>query len=116
MAHLVSKANTASTVWADTAYRSKANEQHLADSGLRSQIHRKKSAGKPMARNVARANNTRSKVRAAIEHVFARQKGPMALIVRTIGLARATVKIGLANIAYNMRRAVWLSAKRQAAA
>ena len=114
--NLVSKANTASDVWADTAYRSKANEQHLADNGLRSQIHRKKSAGKPMARNVARANNARSKVRAAVEHVFARQKGPMALVVRTIGLARATVKIGLANIAYNMRRAVWLTAQRQKAA
>ena len=94
MPNLISKANTASAVWADTAYRSKANEQHLADSGLRSQIHRKKRAGRPMAKNVARANNARSTVRAAVEHVFARQKGPMALVVRTIGLARATVKIG----------------------
>ena len=114
--NLISKANTASSVWADTAYRSKANEQHLADSGLRSQIHRKKPAGRSMARNVARANNARSEVRAAVEHVFARQKGPMALVVRTIGLARATVKIGLANIAYNMRRAVWLTAQREARA
>jgi IS5 family transposase len=114
--NLISKTNTASTVWADTAYRSKANEQHLADSGLRSQIHRKKPAGRPMAKNVARANNARSKVRAGVEHVFARQKGPMALVVRTIGLARATVKIGLANIAYNMRRAVWLTTQLQARA
>jgi hypothetical protein len=114
--NLISKANTASSVWADTAYRSKANEQHLADSGLRSQIHRKKLAGRSMARNVARANNARSEVRAAVEHVFARQKGPMALVVRTIGLARATVKIGLANIAYNMRRTVWLTAQREARA
>jgi hypothetical protein len=30
----------------------------------------------------------------------------MGLIVRGIGLARTTVKIGLANIVYNMRRAV----------
>ena len=110
--NLTSKANTASDVWADTAYRSKANEQHLADSGLRSQIHRKKAAGRPMAKNIARANNARSKIRAAVEHVFARQKGPMAMVVRTIGLARATVKIGLANIAYNMHRAVWLTAQR----
>ena len=111
-----SKANTASAVWADTAYRSKSNEQHLAESGLRSQIHRKKPAGRPMAKNVARANNARSKVRAGVEHVFACQKGPMALVVRTIGLARATVKIGLANLAYNMRRAVWLTSQRQARA
>ncbi len=47
--------------------------------------------------NVARANGAKSKVRSAVEHVFERQKGPMALVVRTIGLARATVKIGLAG-------------------
>jgi IS5 family transposase len=109
---LVSKANTASDVWADTAYRSKANEKHLADNGLRSKIHRKKPQGRPMPVNISRANGMKSKIRAAIEHVFARQKGPMGLVVRTIGLARATVKIGLANIAYNMRRAVWLTAQR----
>ena len=105
---LVSKANTASDVWADTAYRSKANERHLAGNGLRSQIHRKKPPGKPMPVNVSRANAAKSKVRAAVEHVFARQKGPMGLVVRTIGIARATVKIGLANLVYNMNRAVWL--------
>ena len=32
-------------------------------------------------------------------------------IVRTIGIARARVKIGIANLAYNMRRFVWLKAK-----
>ena len=108
MPHLVSKANTGSDVWADTAYRSKANERHLASKGLRSQIHRKKPPGKPMPVNTSRANGAKSKVRAAVEHVFARQKGPMALVVRTIGLARATVKIGLSNLVYNMNRAVWL--------
>ena len=112
--NLVSKANTASDVWADTAYRSKANERHLADNGLRSQVHRKKPPGRPMPANVARANGAKSKVRVAVEHVFAHQKGPMGLVVRTIGLARATVKIGLANIVYNMRRAVWLTENRTA--
>ena len=109
---LVLKANTASDVWADTAYRSKANEQHLRERGFVSRIHRKKPPGKPMPRNVARANCRKSKIRAAVEHVFARQKGPMGLVVRTIGLARATVKIGLANLTYNMNRAVWLHQSR----
>ena len=114
--NLISRENTASDVWADTAYRSKANERHLAESGLRSRIHRKKPPGRPMPINVSRANGAKSKVRAAVEHVFARQKGPMGLVVRTVGIARATVKIGLANLAYNMRRAVWLFAQRAAAA
>jgi IS5 family transposase len=34
----------------------------------------------------------------------------MDLVVRTIGIARAKAKIGMANLAYNMRRLVWLRA------
>ena len=61
------------------------------------------------------ANAQKSKVRSRVEHVFAHQKGPMGLFVRTIGIARARVKIGLANLAYNMRRFVWLRTKYAAA-
>ena len=35
----------------------------------------------------------------------------MGLIVRTVGMARARLKIGLANLAYNMRRFVWLQTR-----
>lgn len=35
----------------------------------------------------------------------------MGLFVRTIGIAWARAKIGLANLAYNMRRFVWLRMK-----
>lgn len=69
-----------------------------------------------MAWNVARANGGKSEVRAAVEHLFARQKGPMGLVVRTIGLARASVKIGPANLIYNISRAVWLTASRTSTA
>src|SRR5215203_3195354 len=106
---LISKANTGSDVWGDTAYRSRANERLLAENGRRSQIHRKKPPRKPMPKHTARANGAKSKVRAAVEHVFAHEKGPMGLVVRTIGLARARVKIGLANLVYNMKRTIWLT-------
>ena len=105
--------NTASDVWADTAYRSAKNEAMLARRGLVSRIHRKKPQGRPMPERTRRANARKSAVRSKVEHVFAHQKGLMAIIVRTIGLARAKVKIGLANLAYNMRRLVWL--RRRAA-
>jgi IS5 family transposase len=113
---LIDKRNTASAVWADTAYRSKKNEAWLTDNGMRSQIHRKKPAGKLMPRRSSRANAARSKVRSHVEHVFARQKGPMALFIRTIGLARAKIKIGLANLTYNMHRMIWLVRKTAIAA
>ena len=35
----------------------------------------------------------------------------MGLCVRTIGIARARVKIGLTNLAYNMRRFIWLEGR-----
>jgi len=100
-----------SDVWGDTAYRSRANERLLAENGRRSQIHRKKPPRKPMPNHTARANGAKSKVRAAVEHVFAHEKGPMGLVVRTIGLARARVKIGLANPVYNMKRTIWLTGR-----
>jgi hypothetical protein len=64
-----------------------------------------------MAKRTRIANARKSKVRSAVEHVFAHQKGLMGLVVRTIGLQRARIKIGLANLAYNMRRLVWLQRK-----
>jgi hypothetical protein len=32
----------------------------------------------------------------------------MGLFIRTIGIARATTKIGMANLAYNIKRLIFL--------
>lgn len=105
---LLDKTNTAGSVWGDTAYRSKANEVFMAENGFVSRIHRKKPKGKPMPVRTARANGLKSKVRARIEHVFAEQKCRMTLFVRTVGIARARTKIGLANLTYNIKRLIVL--------
>jgi transposase, IS5 family len=104
---LVTTDNTGSAVWADSAYRSTANEAWLADKMLKSQIHRKKPAGRPMPKSMARANARKSSTRARIEHVFAHQKNRFGLFIRTIGLARAEAKLTLANLAYNMDRLIF---------
>ena len=57
------------------------------------------------------ANARKSKVRSAVEHVFAHEKGLMGVRVRTIGIVRARVKIGLDNLAHNMRRFIWLDGR-----
>ena len=101
------KNNTGSTVWADTAYRSKKNESWLDKNGYFPDIHHKKPKGRPMSERTARANGRRSKIRAFVEHVFAQQKSRMGLFVRTIGIARARIRIGMANLAYNLTRYVW---------
>lgn len=108
---LLDKANTASGVWADTAYRSRKNEAWLARNGFVSHIHTRKPKGRPMSERASIANGKRSRVRAFVEHPFARMKGPMALFIRTIGIDRATTKIGMANLAYNFQRLVWLNGR-----
>lgn len=109
---LVSRENTGSEVWADSAYRSRKNEKWLAARMLTSRIHRRKPAGRPMPRHSARANAKKSSIRAAVEHVFAHQKTRFGLFIRTIGLARAEAKLTLANIAYNFDRLVFHERRR----
>jgi len=58
-----------------------------------------------------KANRARSKVRSAVETVFAAQKHRFGLFVRTIGLARARTKIGLANLTYNLKRFLWIETR-----
>ena len=54
-----------------------------------------------------RANHGKSRIRSRIEHVFgSQQSAPGGRIVRTIGMMRARAKIGLQNLAYNIRRLV----------
>jgi len=105
---LLDKSNTASGVWADTAYRSAANEAFMEKNGFVSHVHRKKPKGRPMPKAVRRANAVKSTVRSRIEHVFAEEKDRMGLFIRTIGIARAKVKIGMANLVYNFKRLLFL--------
>ena len=108
---LLDAANTASDVWADTAYRTRRNLEALQRRGLRERLQFRRPPRRRLSGLRAKANTARARVRSAIEHVFARQKHRMALFVRTIGLARARVKIGLANLAYNLTRLAWLDAR-----
>jgi hypothetical protein len=60
------------------------------------------------ATRALRANAKKAAVRPRVEHVFAEQKDRMDLFVRTIGLARAELKIGMANLVHTIRRTLWL--------
>ena len=101
--------NTASGVWADSAYRSAEIEDKLAARGLKSRIHRKAHRNRPLTEREKQGNRTRSKVRARVEHVFGAQSNDMGgTLLRCIGITRARARIGLRNLAYNMRRMVQL--------
>jgi IS5 family transposase len=106
---VLDKSNTSNEVWADSAYRSIESEAKLKEQGYKSRIHRRGSRNHPLSERQQAANTTRSRVRVRVEHVFGDQENAMGgKFVRTIGIARAGVKIGMMNLVYNMRRLVWL--------
>jgi IS5 family transposase len=79
--------------------------------GLIERIQFRRPPRRPFPEQQAKANAARARIRSSVEHVFAAQKHRMALFVRTIGIARAQVKIGMANLAYNLTRLAWLSTR-----
>jgi IS5 family transposase len=101
--------NTASDVWADTAYRSAANLDLLDRRGLKPQFQRKSRGARKCRRTSLAAMPLALECDRASEDVFATQKCRLGLLVRTVGMVRARVKIGLANLAYNFTRLAWLN-------
>ncbi len=107
--HLLMQSNTGAGVWADAAYRSEEMEAKLRARKLKSHIHRKGKRGKPLNEQAKGSNRTKSTVRVRVEHVFGAQSNDMGgTLVRSIGLVRAKARIGMKNLAYNMRRLVQL--------
>ena len=100
--------NSSRAVWADANYRSRAQEARLKAQGFRSHVQRQGQTNRPLSEREQTANRRRSRTRIRVEHVFAQQHA-MGRLIRTIGLARAEFKIGMMNMAYNMRRLAYLS-------
>ena len=94
--------------YADSAYRSKEQEERLQANGIESQVCEKGARGKPLTEEQKASNRQKSKTRVRVEHVFGAQAQMGGHVVRTIGMARARVKIAIMNLAYNMRRFVLL--------
>ena len=102
--------NTSRNVYADSAYLSEATQKRLKTSGYRPHIQRKGQKNHPLSDWEKQGNRTRSRIRSRVEHVFGAQRQRAGtLLVRCIGLARASAKIGLRNPAYNMDRLGFLA-------
>ena len=91
-------------VFADSAYRSAEHEEQLKANGIKSRIHEKGARNHPLTEAQKESNRIKSKTRARVEHVFAAQAMMGGHIVRTIGIVRAKIKIGMMNLVYNMIR------------
>lgn len=101
-------------VWGDSAYRSAAAEAMLASKNLVSQVHARAYRNRPLTDMQKAENRQKSAVRVRIEHVFGHMETAMGgMLIHTLGLARACVKITLKNLAYNLQRFVFLTSQRR---
>lgn len=100
-------ANSDPSVYADSAYMSDERIRRLTspNSPWLPCIHEKGHVNRPLTGEQRKANRERSRLRVRVEHVFGTQ-WQMAgkTLLRCVGQARAKVKIGLRNLAYNMAR------------
>lgn len=93
------------SVYADSAYYSKARVKELPVAGYMPCLNEKSYRYVKLDEAAIKANHERSRIRVLVEHVFGQQVQRAGnLILRTMGLARARVKIGLRNLAYNIER------------
>lgn len=102
---LLDPTNTSADVYADSAYRSRKSLQLLREYNYREHLQRKGCRSHKLSDREKQGNNTRSRVRSRVEHIF----GVMAqktkrTVLRGIGYLRIKGKIGLRNLAFNIDR------------
>jgi len=101
---LLDEDNSRRAIWADSAYRSGEISGQLKGR-YQNQIHHKGYRDHPLSQAKQRVNHKRSKTRARVEHVFGFQATSMGgKLIRCVGLTRASYKIGMQNLTYNMCR------------
>lgn len=102
---LLDEDNSSRDIWTDSAYRSEEKLAELKKRGYREHLQRKGCRHRKLTEREKQGNRTRAKIRARIEHIFGVQAQKAGnLLLRTIGIIRAQVKIGLRNLAYNLDR------------
>ena len=103
--NVLTKRDTGQPLYGDGAFTGKAFEKAVARCGMINHIHEKGYRGHPLTERQKQRNTKKSKVRARVEHVFGFLKQVTGgVIIRTVGLARAKIKIGLQNLTYNLFR------------
>jgi len=102
---LLNESNSSKKVYADSAYSGAKISNFLKEQGLQNHINKKGYRNRPLTLKQQASNQTKSKTRCRVEHVFGVQSQRAGgLFLRCIGIVRAKTKIGLQNLSYNMSR------------
>lgn len=91
--------------YADSAYTGDVQEKVISKYKMENKVHEKGYRNKPLTEEQKANNREKSKTRARVEHVFGFMEQSMnGLMVRSVGIVRATGVIGLMNLTYNLFR------------
>lgn len=108
LTQLLDDLNLGQGVWADSAYRSAGIEWLLLLLSWTSHIHERPYRNRPLTEEQKEENRNRSKTRSRVEHVFGGWTMQMGgKFLRSLGLDRAKINLGLKNLAYNFLRLVF---------
>ncbi len=92
-------------LYADSAYTGEKQKKIIKKYQLKNKVHEKGYRGKPLTDKQKKKNKIKSKTRARVEHVFGFMEQSMnGLVVKSVGIVRATGIIGLINLTYNLFR------------
>lgn len=96
-------------LYADSAYSGEEIEGMVSKAEMINQIHEKGYRNNPLTETQKESNRKKSTVRARVEHIFGFVENTVkGSWIRTIGMARAKMNVGLTNLVYNICRAVQL--------
>ena len=106
---LLDEKDKGQALYADSAYSGEDIEGMVSKTEMINQINEKGYRNNPLTETQKESNRKKSKVRARVEHIFGFVGNTMkGTLIRTIGMARAKMNIGLTNLTYNICRAVQL--------
>lgn len=106
---LLDEKDKGQSLYADSAYSGEAIEGLVSKAEMINQINEKGYRNNPLTKKQKANNQEKSKVRSRVEHIFGFMENTMkGSLIRTIGIARAQMNIGLTNLTYNICRAVQL--------
>lgn len=92
-------------LYADSAYTGKDHEKTISTFKMENRVHEKGYRNKSLTDEQKASNKVKSKTRARVEHVFGFMEQSMnGLLLRSVGITRATGIIGLINLTYNLFR------------
>ena len=106
---LLNEKDKAQELYADSAYTGENQEKVISKKEMKNMVHEKGYRNKPLTEKQKGDNTEKSRTRARVEHIFGFVENSMnGSMVRTIGIVRATAKIGMMNLVYNIFRCVQL--------